>query len=233
MVQILDSAFDAIRDVQDGAVILSGGFGLAGIPENLIRALLDKGVKHLTLISNSCGAGERGLATLAKARRIRKFIGSRTGCKFIEEQYFRGEVELELIPQGTLAERIRAGGAGVGGFYTPVGVGTVVAEGKEVREIDGRTYLLERPITADFALVRAWRGDAAGNLVYRMSARNFNPAMATAGRVTIAEVEEIVPAGALDPDCIHTPGIFVQRMFRGAEFERFIEIRTTRPRPAP
>jgi 3-oxoacid CoA-transferase subunit A len=213
----------------DGMTVMSGGFGLCGIPENLILALRDSGVKGLTAISNNAGVDDFGLGLLLATRQIRKMVSSYVGeNETFERQYLAGELELEFNPQGTLAERIRAGGAGIPGFYTKTGVGTLIADGKEHKDFDGETYVLERGLTADLAMVKAWRGDEAGNLVYRKTARNFNPMMATAGNVTVAEVEELVPVGALDPDCIHTPGIFVQRMIVGARYERRIEKRTLR-----
>jgi 3-oxoacid CoA-transferase subunit A len=213
----------------DGMTIMSGGFGLCGIPENLIVALRDSGVKDLTVISNNAGVDDFGLGLLLQTRQIRKMVSSYVGENdTFEKQYLSGELELEFNPQGTLAERIRAGGAGIPGFYTKTGVGTLIAEGKEHKTFDGETYILERGLVADLSLVKAWRGDAEGNLVYRMTARNFNPMMATAGKVTVAEVEELVPVGSLDPDSIHTPGIFVQRIVQGATYEKRIEKRTVR-----
>ncbi|HEY2032159.1 MAG TPA: CoA transferase subunit A [Rhizomicrobium sp.] len=213
----------------DGMTIMAGGFGLCGIPENLINALRDSGVKGLTVISNNAGIDDFGLGLLLQTRQIKKMISSYVGENAtFERQYLAGELELEFNPQGTLAERIRAGGAGIPGFYTKTGVGTLIAEGKETKEFDGQTYILERGLKADLSIVKAWRGDAQGNLVYRKTARNFNPMIATAGKVTVAEVEEIVPVGALDADAIHTPGIFVQRILRGAEYEKRIEKRTVR-----
>lgn len=213
----------------DGMTVMSGGFGLCGIPENLILALRDSGVRGLTVISNNAGVDDFGLGLLLATRQIRKMVSSYVGeNETFERQYLSGELELEFNPQGTLAERIRAGGAGIPGFYTKTGVGTLIAEGKEHKEFEGETYVLERGLAADLALVKAWKGDEAGNLVYRKTARNFNPMMATAGRTTVAEVEELVPVGTLDPDGIHTPGIFVQRIVRGAHYEKRIEKRTTR-----
>jgi 3-oxoacid CoA-transferase subunit A len=213
----------------DGMTVMSGGFGLCGIPENLILALRDSGVTGLTAISNNAGVDDFGLGLLLATRQIRKMVSSYVGeNETFERQYLAGELELEFNPQGTLAERIRAGGAGIPGFYTRTGVGTLIAEGKEHKEFEGETYVLERGLTADLAMVKAWKGDDAGNLVYRKTARNFNPMMATAGKVTVAEVEEVVPVGALDPDCIHTPGIYVQRMIAGAHYEKRIEKRTLR-----
>jgi 3-oxoacid CoA-transferase subunit A len=213
----------------DGMTVMSGGFGLCGIPENLILALRDSGVKELTVISNNAGVDDFGLGLLLKTRQIKKMISSYVGeNETFEKQYLSGELELEFNPQGTLAERIRAGGAGIPGFYTKTGVGTMIAEGKEQKQFDGHTYILERALHADLSIVKAWKGDAEGNLVYRMTARNFNPMMATAGKVTVAEVEEIVPTGSLAPDNIHTPGIYVKRILKGAEYEKRIEKRTIR-----
>jgi 3-oxoacid CoA-transferase subunit A len=215
--------------VFDGMTVMSGGFGLCGIPENLIGALRDSGVKGITAISNNAGIDEFGLGLLLQTRQIRKMISSYVGeNQTFERQYLSGELELEFNPQGTLAERIRAGGAGIPGFYTKTGVGTLIAEGKEHKEFSGETYVLERGLVADLALVKAWKGDEAGNLVYRKTARNFNPMMATAGKVTVAEVEELMPAGSLDPDCVHTPGIFVRRIIQGPRYEKRIENRTVR-----
>ncbi|MEL6506807.1 MAG: CoA transferase subunit A [Pseudomonadota bacterium] len=215
---------------RDGMTVMSGGFGLCGIAENLIVALRDSGAKDLTVISNNAGVDDWGLGLLLKTRQIKKMISSYVGeNKEFERQYLAGELELEFNPQGTLAERCRAGGAGIPGFYTKTGVGTLIAEGKEHKEFEGETHILETGLTADLALVRAWKGDAEGNLIYRKTARNFNPMMATAGQATIAEVEEIVPVGDLDPDQIHTPGIFVQRIIQ-ADQEKRIENRTVRER---
>ncbi len=224
----------ALADViRDGMTVMSGGFGLCGIPENLILALRDSGARDLTVISNNAGVDEFGLGLLLKTRQIRKMISSYVGeNKEFERQYLAGELELEFNPQGTLAERIRAGGAGIYGFYTRTGAGTLVAEGKEQRVVNGETFVLETGLTADLSLVKAWKGDTEGNLIYRKTARNFNPMMATAGRVTIAEVEELVDAGELDPDQIHTPGIFVQRIFQGSNYRKPIEQRTVRKRVA-
>jgi 3-oxoacid CoA-transferase subunit A len=215
----------------DGMTVMSGGFGLSGNPETLIPQILASRVKDLTVISNNCGADGFGLWTLLKARQIRKMISSYVGeNKLFEQLYLSGDLELELNPQGTLAERIRAGGAGIPAFFTKTGVGTVVAEGKEVREFDGELYVMERWLRADLSIVKGWKADTAGNVVYRKTARNFNPVMATAGKVTVAEVEEIVPAGALDPDQIHTPSIYVDRVILSTVNEKRIEFRTTRPR---
>jgi 3-oxoacid CoA-transferase subunit A len=213
----------------DGMAVMSGGFGLCGIPENLILALRESGVKNLTVISNNAGVDDFGLGLLLQTRQIKKMVSSYVGeNETFEKQYLSGQLELEFNPQGTLAERIRAGGAGIPGFYTKTGVGTLIAEGKEHKEFDGETYILERGIRADLAIVKAWRGDEEGNLVYRMTARNFNPMMATAGKVTVAEIEELVPLGSLDPDDIHTPGIYVQRLVAGLSYEKRIEKRTVR-----
>jgi 3-oxoacid CoA-transferase subunit A len=226
--KVLASADEAVRDVPEGATLVVGGFGLCGIPENLIAALVRRGVKDLTIVSNNCGVDDWGLGLLLRTRQIRKMVSSYVGenAEF-ERQFLSGELEVELVPQGTLAERMRAGGAGIPGFYTPAGVGTLVAEGKEVKSFDGRDYLLERGIVADFALVAAWKADRLGNLVYRKSARNFNPMAATAGKITIAEVEELVEVGALDPESVHTPGVFVQRVIVAPRQKR-IERRTVR-----
>jgi 3-oxoacid CoA-transferase subunit A len=213
----------------DGMMIMSGGFGLCGIPENLIAALHDAGTKNLTVVSNNAGVDDFGLGVLLQTRQIKKMISSYVGeNETFEKQYLAGELELEFNPQGTLAERIRAGGAGIPGFYTKTGVGTLIAEGKEHKEFDGHTYIMERGLIADLAMVKAWKGDAQGNLVFRKTSRNFNPMMATAGKMTVAEVEEIVPVGSLDPDSIHTPGIFVQRIIQGRNYEKRIEKRTVR-----
>ena len=219
--------------VRDDIMVMSGGFGLCGTPENLILALRDSGVKGLTVVSNNAGVDDFGLGLLLKTRQIRKMISSYVGeNKEFERQFLSKELEVELNPQGTLAERIRAGGAGIWGFYTRTGAGTLVAEGKEQRVVDGDTYVLETGLVADLSIVKAWRGDTEGNLVYRRTARNFNPMMATAGRVTIAEVEELVEVGSFDPDQIHTPGIYVQRILQGANYLKPIEQRTVRKRPA-
>jgi 3-oxoacid CoA-transferase subunit A len=229
--KVFPNADTAVADMKDGASILVGGFGLCGIPENLIAAVRRKGVGNLTVISNNAGIGDFGLGILLGTRQISRVIGSYVGeNKRLEEQALKGEVDLQLNPQGTLAERIRAGGAGIAAFYTPTGVGTMVAEGKEVREFDGRKYVLERGLTADFAFIKAWKGDRWGNLTYRKTARNFNPVMATAAQVTIAEVEELVELGELDPNCVVTPGIYVKRILQGANYERRIEKRTLRTR---
>jgi 3-oxoacid CoA-transferase subunit A len=227
--KVVASADDAVRDIQDGATIMVGGFGLCGIPENLIAALVKKGVKNLHTISNNVGVDEFGLGLLLAAGQIKTHKGSYVGeNKLLEEMVITGRIDLELVPQGTLAERIRAGGAGIPAFYTPTGFGTVVAEGKDTRTFDGRPYVLERGMTADFALVKAWKGDRWGNLVYRKTAQNFNPMMATAGRITIAEVEHLVEPGEIDPEHIHTPSVYVQRILQGTGYEKRIERRTVR-----
>jgi 3-oxoacid CoA-transferase subunit A len=230
MNKIVANADEAVRDIQDGAVIMSGGFGLCGNPENLIAAIHRKGVKNLTVISNNCGTTDKGLGILLQSRQVKRVIGSYVGeNKELEKQYLSGELEMELNPQGTLAERIRAAGAGLGGFFTPTGAGTKIAEGKESRVIDGREYIFEKPLRADFAIIRAWKGDTWGNLVFRKTARNFGPVMATAARVTIAEVEHLVPLGELDPDQIHLPSVYVKRIFQGSNYQKWIEKRTVRP----
>jgi len=230
MNKLRHSAKEALQGVENGASIAAGGFGLCGIPELCIQALRELGVRDLTIVSNNCGVDDFGLGLLLKNRQIRKMVSSYVGeNKEFERQFISGELEVELTPQGTLAERLRAGGAGIAAFFTPTGVGTQVAEGKEVREFDGRQYVLERGIRTDWAIVKAWRGDAAGNLQYRLTARNFNPVCAMAGRNTIAEVEEIVPIGELNPAHIHTPGIYVQHVIVGRH-EKRIERRTTRPK---
>jgi len=230
MDKVARDAEEAIRDVREGATIMMGGFGLCGIPENLIKALLRKGTKGLTVISNNAGTTEYGIGLLLKTRQVRKMIATYVGENdLFEQQFLSGELEVELNPQGTFAERIRAGGAGIAAFYTPTAYGTIAAQGKETREFGPRHYILETALVADFAFVKAFRGDRLGNLVYRKTARNFNPIMATAGRVTVAEVEDLVEPGALDPDGVHTPGIFVTRIFRGTEYEKRIEQRTHRP----
>src|SRR5947209_11430780 len=229
MNKVLPDAEAAVALVPDGATIMMGGFGLCGIPENLIAALHAQGTRGLTVMSNNAGVDEFGAGILLKSHQIRKVIATYVGeNKEFERQYLSGEIEVELVPQGTFIERIRAGGAGIGGFFTPTAYGTIVAEGKETRVIDGKPYVLERPLNADFAFVKAWKGDAVGNLVYRRTARNFNPVMATAARVTIAEVEELVEPGQIDPDHVVTPGIFVRHVIRGALYEKRIEKRTLR-----
>src|ERR1700736_6481331 len=229
MNKVVGSADEAIRDICDGATIMIGGFGLCGIPENLVRALVRKGVKNLTTISNNVGVDGLGNGLLLAAGQIRKHIGTYVGeNKLLEQMVLQGKVVLDLVPQGTFAERIRAGGSGIPAFFTPTGVGTIVAENKETREFDGRTYVMEHALKADFALVKAWKGDKWGNLVYRKTARNFNPMMAAAAKVTIAEVEHLVEVGELEPDLIHTPSIYVKRIFQGEQFERRIERTTVR-----
>lgn len=231
MNKVVGSAKEAIAGIKDDMTLMVGGFGLCGIPENSIAALVDSKVKGLTIISNNCGVDDFGLGLLLQTRQIKKMISSYVGenAEFMR-QLLAGELEVELTPQGTLAEKCRAGGAGIPAFFTATGVGTEVAEGKETRIIDGREYVLEASLTADFSIVKAWKADEAGNLIYKDTARNFNPPMATAGKITIAEVEEIVPCGQLDPNQIHTPGIFVQRVFKGERFEKRIEQVTTRPK---
>jgi 3-oxoacid CoA-transferase subunit A len=230
MNKLVESADAAVADIRDGATIMVGGFGLCGNPENLIAALHRARIKGLTLISNNCGTTDLGLGPLLQARQIRKILASYVGeNKEFGRQFLSGELEVELVPQGTLAERIRAGGAGIGGFYTRTGVGTQVADGKESRVIDGLEYVLEQPLRADFALVHAHTADTHGNLVFRKTARNFNPVMATAARVTIAEAERVVAPGELDPDQVHTPGIYVKRLVQGAGYQKWIERRTVRP----
>jgi 3-oxoacid CoA-transferase subunit A len=229
MNKVLFSAEDAVALIPDGASILMGGFGLCGIPENLIAALHAQGTRNLIVISNNAGVDDFGIGILLQSRQVRKMISTYVGeNKEFERQYLSGELEVELVPQGTFSERIRAGGAGVGGFFTPTAYGTIVAEGKETRLIDGKHYVLESPIRADFAFVHAWKGDRVGNLVYRRTARNFNPVMATAARITIAEVEHLVEPGAIDPDHVVTPGIFVTHILQGARYEKRIEKRTIR-----
>ena len=231
MNKVVDNVTDALMGIQDGMTIMLGGFGLCGIPENSIGELVRKGTKRLTCISNNAGVDGFGLGLLLETKQIKKMISSYVGENDeFERQMLSGELEVDLIPQGSLAERCRAGGAGIPAFYTPAGFGTEIAEGKEVRIYDGKPHILEEALTADFAIVKAWKGDTAGNLVYKAAARNFNPLMAMAGKITIAEVEELLPAGALDPNEIHTPGIFVQRIFQGIEFEKRIEQRTVRKR---
>ncbi len=227
--KIFKDAKSALAGVKDNMTILVGGFGLCGIPENLIAALRDTGAKNLTCVSNNAGVDDFGLGLLLQTKQIKKMLSSYVGENALfEKQYLSGELELEFCPQGTLAERMRAGGAGIPAFYTPTGVGTLVAEGKEVRNIDGRDYVLERGITGDFALVRAWKADKFGNLIFRKTARNFNPMVATAGKITVVEVEEIVELGELDPDQIHVPGVYVQRIIKSPMLEKRIEQRTTR-----
>jgi len=226
--KVVASADEALKDVRDGATLVVGGFGLCGIPENLIAALVRRGVKNLTCVSNNAGVDDWGLGLLLQSRQIRKMVSSYVGENSeFERQYLKGELEVEFVPQGTLAERMRAGGAGIPAFFTPAGYGTVVSEGKETKEFDGRKYVMERGIVGDFSLVAAWKGDRFGNLVYRKSARNFNPMAATAGKICVAEVEELVDAGKLDPDCVHTPGIFVHRLVV-AQRKKRIEQKTVR-----
>ena len=229
MSKVVSSADEAVRDVGDGSVIMLGGFGLCGIPENLIRALVRKGSKNLTTISNNAGVDGYGVGLLLAAGQIRRHIGTYVGeNKLLESMVLTGQIQLDLVPQGTFSERIRAGGAGIPAFFTPTGVGTIVAEGKETREFDGRIYVMEQALKADFAFVKAWKGDRIGNLVYRKTARNFNPMMATAAKVTIAEVEHLVEPGELDGDSVHTPSVYVKRIFQGEVFEKRIERRTVR-----
>ena len=229
MNKVLRDAEEAAALVPDGASIMMGGFGLSGIPENLVAALQRRGTKDLTIISNNAGTDDFGIGLLLKARQVRKMISTYVGeNKEFERQFLQKEIEVELVPQGTFSERIRAGGAGIGGFFTPTGYGTLIAEGKESRVIDGRHFVLELPLRADFAFVKAWKGDSHGNLVYRRTARNFNPVMATAARFTIAEVEHLVEPGELDPDLVHTPGIFVKRVLQGHSYIKRIEKRTLR-----
>ena len=229
MNKVVANADEAVRDISDGATIMVGGFGLCGIPENLIRALLRKGVKNLTTMSNNAGVDGFGIGLLLAAGQLRKHVGSYVGeNKLLEQIVLQGKVELDLVPQGTFSERIRAGGAGIPAFFTPTGVGTMVAENKETREFDGRVYVMEHALKADFALVKAWKGDKWGNLVYRKTARNFNPMMATAADYVIAEVEHLVDLGELKPDQIHTPGIYIDAIFQGQNYEKRIERRTTR-----
>jgi len=231
MSKVVKDADDAIRDIGDNVTLMLGGFGLSGIPENCIAALIRKGVKGLTCISNNAGVDDFGIGLMLRTRQVRKMISSYVGenAEF-ERQLLSGELEVDLVPQGTLAERIRAGGAGIPAFYTATGYGTEVADGKEIREFDGRYYVLESGLLADFALVKAWKGDTAGNLVFKGTARNFNPMMATAGKITIAEVEELLEPGMLDPNAVHTPGIYVQRIFQGRNYEKRIEQRTVSKR---
>jgi 3-oxoacid CoA-transferase subunit A len=229
MNKVVANADEAIRDISDGATVMVGGFGLCGIPENLIRALVRKGVKNLTTISNNAGVDGFGIGLLLAAGQLRKHIGTYVGeNKMLEQMVLQGKVELDLVPQGTFSERMRAGGAGIPAFFTPTGVGTIVAENKETREFDGRLYVMEHALKADFALVKAWKGDKWGNLVYRKTARNFNPMMATAAKVTIAEVEQLVEVGELEADLVHTPSVYVNRIFQGELYEKRIEKRTVR-----
>jgi 3-oxoacid CoA-transferase subunit A len=233
MNKVYPDAAAALHDVFDGAVILSGGFGLSGNPEHCIRELARRKVTNLTIVSNNCGTTDKGLGILLAQGQVKKMVSSYVGeNKIFEQQFLSGKLEVELCPQGTLAERLRAGGAGIEGFYTPTGYGTQVAEGKEARELGGKMCVLERALRGDFAIVKAWKGDRWGNLVFRKTARNFNPLCAQAGRVTIAEVEELVEVGELDPDLVHLPSIYVQRIFRGTQYEKPIEQRTIRKRSA-
>lgn len=231
MNKVYKNAAEAVKDVQNNAVLMLGGFGLCGIPENCISALVDSGVKGLTCISNNAGVDDFGIGLLLQTKQVKKMISSYVGenAEF-ERQLLQGELEVELIPQGTLATRCMATGYGMPAIYTPAGVGTEVAEGKETRDFDGKTYLLEKAFASDFAMVKAWKGDTHGNLIFKATSRNFNPLMAMAGKITIAEVEELVPAGELNPDMIHTPGIYVNRIFQGTGYEKRIEQVTTRPR---
>ena len=229
MNKVLAGAEEAVARISDGATIMMGGFGLCGIPENLITALHRRGTKDLVVISNNAGVDDFGIGILPRSRQVRKMIATYVGeNKEFERQFLTSELQVELVPQGTFAERIRAGGAGIGGFFTPTGYGTLVAEGKETRTIDGVRYVLERPLHADFAFVKAWKGDRTGSLVYRKTARNFNPVMATAATITIAEVEQLVEPGEIDPDHVVTPGIFVRHILQGKKYEKRIEKRTIR-----
>ncbi|MFZ3210845.1 MAG: CoA transferase subunit A [Terriglobales bacterium] len=229
MNKVVANADEAIRDIQDGARIMVGGFGLCGIPENLIKALARKGVKNLTVISNNAGVDDFGLGVLLQNRQVKKVIGTYVGeNKLFEQLVLSGELELELSPQGTFAERVRAGGAGIPAFFTPTGYGTIIADGKETREFNGKPYVMEQALRAQFALIKAWKGDKWGNLVFRKTGRNFSPMMATAGDVTICEVEHLVEVGAIDPDQVHLPSIYVKRIFQGVEYEKRIERRTVR-----
>lgn len=231
MNKVQSTAAEAITDIADGSTILVGGFGLSGNPENLIKALHDRGTKGITLVSNNAGTDDCGLGILLQSRQVEKMVGSYVGeNKEFERQFLAGELDVELCPQGSLAERLRAAGAGIPAFFTPTGVGTLRAEGRETRDFDGRTYLLERALHGDFAFVKAWRGDSHGNLVFRKTSRNFNPLVAKAAKITIAEVEELVPAGEIDPDQVHLPGIYVQRILEGGHYDKWIEQRTVRPR---
>jgi len=231
MNKVLRSADDAVVMIPDGAAIMVGGFGLCGVPEHLVKALHARGTRNLTIISNNAGIDDYGLGVLLKSRQIRKMVGTYVGeNKEFERQVLSGEIEMELVPQGTFIERIRAGGAGIGGFFTPTGYGTLVAEGKETRVIDGKPYVLEMPLHADFAFVKAYKGDRVGNLVYRKTARNFNPLMATAAKITIAEVEHLVEPGEIEPDAVITPSVYVKHILQGTNYEKRIEKRTLRKR---
>jgi len=229
MKKVVANASEAVKDIQDGMTLMLGGFGLCGIPENSITALVNLGVKNLTCISNNAGVDDFGIGLMLKGRQVKKMISSYVGenAEF-ERQLLSGELEVELLPQGTLAERCRAAGAGIPAFFTPAGYGTEVADGKETREFDGKQYIMEKAFNSDYAIVKAWKGDTDGNLIFKATARNFNPMMAMAGKITIAEVEELVPAGELDPNFIHTPGIFVNKIFQGVDYEKRIEQRTIR-----
>jgi 3-oxoacid CoA-transferase subunit A len=229
MKKVVANASEAVKDIQDGMTLMLGGFGLCGIPENCILALVSLGVKNLTCISNNAGVDDFGIGLMLKGRQVKKMISSYVGenAEF-ERQLLSGELEVELLPQGTLAERCRAAGAGIPAFFTPAGYGTEVAEGKETREFDGKQYIMEKAFNSDYAIVKAWKGDTDGNLIFKATARNFNPMMAMAGKITIAEVEELVPAGELDPNFIHTPGIFINKIFQGVDYEKRIEQRTIR-----
>jgi len=232
MNKVVANADEAVKNISDGASIMMGGFGLCGIPENLIAAVRRKGIKNLTVMSNNAGTDDFGIGLLLQTRQVKKMVATYVGeNKLFEKQVLAGELEVELNPQGTFAERMRAGGAGLGGFFTPTGYGTPIAEGKEVREINGKMYVFEKPLRADYAFIKAWKGDRWGNLVYRKTARNFNPVMATAAETVIAEVEELVEVGAIDPHLVHTPGIYVDMIFQGTDYEKRIERRTVRPRP--
>jgi 3-oxoacid CoA-transferase A subunit len=227
--KVVSGAAEAVRDIPDGAVLAMGGFGLCGIPENSIAAIVERGIKNLTCISNNAGVDGFGIGLMLEKGQVKKMISSYVGeNKLFETLVLTGKLEIEMTPQGTLAEKLRAGGAGIPAFFTATGVGTVVADGKEVREIDGRMYVLEKALRADFAIVKAWKGDAMGNLIFRKTARNFNPMVATAGKITIAEVEEMVPVGTFDPDQVHLPGIYVQRIFQGKNYQKRIERKTLR-----
>lgn len=233
MDKVVANADEAIEKLSDGVTIMMGGFGLCGIPENLIAAVRRKGTKNLIVVSNNAGVNDFGIGLLLETRQVKKMISTYVGeNKLFEQQVLSGELEVELNPQGTLAERIRAGGAGIGGFFTPTGYGTPIAEGKETREIDGKMYVLERPLRAQFAFIKAWKGDRWGNLIYRKTARNFNPVMATAADYVVAEVEELLEVGQLEPDSVHTPGVYVGAIFQGVNYEKRIERRTVRPRTA-
>ncbi len=228
MDKVVRNAAEAVKDIPDGAVLALGGFGLCGIPEHCIAALRETGVKELTCISNNAGVDDFGIGLLLQTRQVKKMISSYVGeNKLFEQQLLSGELEVELTPQGTLAEKLRAGGAGIPAFFTPTGVGTQVAEGKEVREFEGKQYVLERSLTADYGMVKAWKGDTHGNLIFRKTAQNFNPLCGAAGRITIAEVEELVPAGSLDPNTVHLPGVYVHRIFQGNNYEKRVERVTT------